>query len=148
METNQIKLLKSKNRCLRELNLISSDFLSRISSSGTTEAEAEHFLPSVELFMQNRKALFKMLFFFDRQLKTNPRTEAETPSSEILEAEKDSKALIQAALITDQKIYELVESRKLELLSALTRAGKSDQVIRKFKSKWVNDSGGRLDGTV
>lgn len=135
-----ISLLKKKNRCLQELCASSNRFLDSLTDLKFDE--------ELNLFLKKREALFRLIQNFDRQLKSAQECQGQVDKTELTMATKESFELIRKCILADQMLFKSIENRKLDLLNELSKTDKSDQTIRKFKSRWVTDSGGRLDGTV
>lgn len=136
-----LNLLQAKNRCLERFLAISLEF----------EKEAmEKGLEGLGLFETRRDSTLKAIELFDRKiteavslLQPKHKTPELVRKLEALLARKNE--LIQQILLADQKVIQQIELGKLEVLKDLASSRKSREVLSKFKSGWVTESGEGID---
>jgi hypothetical protein len=137
-------LLKSKNRCLSQLIVLTEDAL-RASSPGSGTA-IESFLPS---FDRDRSAIFRAIELVDREIsRALPRTQPSPGPAE----RQGLKSLVEEQ---QQLILSLqsLDSRLLENFEAAIQAGQreihqqlqSREKLARFKSQGQSASGEGLD---
>jgi len=141
---NVLKLLQSKNRCLEKFLKYSEEFLSQAEMGD---------LSSINEFQNRREGALKAVLLFDRKItEIIEELSSDEKTNTLIESVKQALAakdeLIQSILITDQKIIAKIEEEKERLLKELSTSDKSMQMVKKFKSKWISESGEKLDGKL
>jgi hypothetical protein len=140
--TEVLGLLRSKNRCLAKFLEASKMFLLENDTLGA--------LPSLDAFELKREAILKAIFLYERKINETTQTlQAKDKTPEFV-------SLVEAALITrdkilaeisvtDNRVLNLVEQEKMRIAKELTSSQKSRELMLKFKSSWVNESGEEID---
>ena len=142
--TDRLKLLTNKNRCLLKFLDKSKSFLSEIKNGDFT---------NLELFQNYRDTILTIMKLYDRKF---GKTTEDEISTEILPAvigaidqlQSSSKELIRLIFETDREIISIMEDEKIRLTSDLTQITRSEQMIRKFKSRWISECGEKLDNQL
>ncbi len=139
-----LKLLQSKNRCLQKFLKCSEDFLA-FSESGD--------LTYIHKFQKQRNSIVKALLLYDIKISEIVKTLSENQkTTSLIDSIKkiliDKEDLVQTILITDQRIIVQIEKEKSRLLKELSTSDKSSQQVKKFRSKWISESGEKLDGKL
>ena len=139
-----LKLLQGKNSYLKKFLNCTEEFL--------PHAESGDF-STLNLFQKRRESALKALQFFDQKisivLSAIPKSE-KTPSlvSAVEKLLETKTQLIHAILSADQKVMATIENEKNRLLKEVTASDKNQQLVKKFKSSWVSESGEQLDGKL
>jgi hypothetical protein len=135
-----LTLLKSKNRCLEKFLSLSEDYLS------TVGPELDDLSP----FQERRDSTLKALELYDRKiadvvagLGPFDRTPELVASVKRELSRKDD--LVHRILAIDLKIIGLIEKAKTDLIQEMAASRKSQEMLGKFKSTWVNEAGTELD---
>jgi len=136
-----LKLLQSKNRCLSRFLDGSRSFL--------LLAEKGDF-SGLQLFQTQREATLKALELYDNKVSDlieNLPSADKTPAliEAVRKAEEQKTELIQSILLTDKKIISKIEEEKDRLQKQLSVTDKNAQLVKKFKSRWISESGEQLD---
>jgi hypothetical protein len=133
-----IKLLRSKNRCLRRLLDLTDRFLN------------ENDLEALSGLQTQRDAIFKGLDLYDRKisealslLTSDRRTPELIATVQAILFEKDS--LIQGIIRKDNELMARIDAKKAQLLEEVAASRKSRDLVGKFKSGWVRESGEEFD---
>jgi hypothetical protein len=139
-----MSLLNAKNRCLERFLAISKEF---------GEKAAESAVEGLEQFQVRRDATLKAIELFDRKISEAARdisSSERTPRLiDAVQAALDRKnELVQQILKADENVIQKIEQSKLDLLKELASSRKSKEVLSKFKSSWVAESGEELDKTL
>jgi hypothetical protein len=134
-------LLQSKNRCLQRFLTLSEDFFSTIQNGD---------LSTLEMFQTRRESTIKALDLYDRkitevisQLLPTERTQALIDGVTRVLEEKDR--LIHRILAADEKIILKIEDEKNRVQRELSSSQKSRDMLKRFKSSWVPESGEEID---
>jgi hypothetical protein len=140
--TEVLGLLRSKNRCLVKFLETSKAFLLSHDTLGT--------LPSLDEFELKREAILKAVFLYERKINEAAETlhsSAKTPEFiAAVEATLAAKDKILAEIsVTDNRVLNLVEQEKMRIAKELTSSQKSRELVQKFKSSWVTESGDEID---
>jgi hypothetical protein len=134
--TEVLGLLRSKNRCLVKFLETSKAFLLSHDTLGT--------LPSLDEFELKREAILKAVFLYERKINEAAETlhsSAKTP--EFIAAVEDK--ILAEISVTDNRVLNLVEQEKMRIAKELTSSQKSRELVQKFKSSWVTESGDEID---
>jgi hypothetical protein len=139
-----IDLLEHKKRCLEKLLNQSEAFLK------TKELESAS---SIQSFCTRRENLLITITLFNRKieectssLQSNEKTESLIQA--VTELLKQEEQLISAILQTSQDILIKIYLEKDRLFKDLILSEKSQKTLDKFKSKWLPESGAKLDGKL
>jgi hypothetical protein len=140
--TQVLGLLRSKNRCLVKFLEASKAFLLSNDTLGV--------LPSLDEFELKREAILKAVFLYERKINEAAETlpsGAKTPEFiAAVEATLAAKDKILAEIsVTDNRVLNLVEQEKMRIAKELTSSQKSRELVQKFKSSWVAESGDEID---
>jgi hypothetical protein len=138
-------LLRSKNRCLLRFLEASKSFLVEAQSQGT--------LPSLSEFETQREAILKAIGLFDRKISDAiPHISKADRTPELIQAVEKALTrkdeIMKDIIIADEKVLRLVEEEKNRITKELVTSQKSRQVLQKFKSSWVNESGEEIDQSL
>jgi hypothetical protein len=139
-----LKLLKTQNRCLEKFRSHSEDFLRK-----ANQGDFSDLTP----FQKHRETILKALSLYDRKLSeliSQLLPSERTPDliatvQKILELKHN---LIHSILVIDQQIINQIEQEKKRLITELSTSDKNNQLVRKFKSKWISEPGETLDGKI
>jgi hypothetical protein len=136
-----VKLLHSKNNCLVNFLNDSKKFLLR-----AQEAD----FSGLQSFHDRREATLKAIGLFDRKIADTIGYLSTVDKSPLLietirRMQDAQDQTIQTILATDQVIIGLIEEEKKQLQKELASTDKSSQLVQKFKSTWINESGEKLD---
>lgn len=139
-----IKLLESQNRCLNQFLKASETFL--------LEAQSGN-LAGLELFQVQRDGILKALQLYDRKITEEASQlgshQLTSPlKTSIQQALNHKKQIVEFIFKVDQAIIEEIEKEKKQLVQELSNSDKNHQLVMKFKSKWVTESGETLDGKI
>ena len=139
-----LKLLQSQVRCLRKLLDYSEEFLLSCS-----DGEFSTFTK----YDQKRAKIFKALELYDHKITEVANTlspeEKTSELIELLKAEALAKnSLIQAIFVKDQKIILAIQNERERLIRLASSSDKNKEMLNKFKSTWVPESGEKLDGRI
>jgi hypothetical protein len=137
-----LSLLRSKNRCLEKFLEASTEFLA--------DAERSDALPDLPSFELRRDAILKAIELYDRKINEAvsllPPGQKPLPLVEAVKVALDSKeALIRRILLVDERILERVEAEKTKVLKEIVSTHKQANLVQKFKSTWMPDSGEEID---
>jgi hypothetical protein len=139
-----VKILESKNRCLKKFLTYSQEFL--------RSAESGDF-STIQKLQDHRESVIKALQLFDRKITST--IQALRPEERTPELMRSVKAIItiegellQSIIETDQQIVSQIEEEKARLLKELSSSDKTAQMVKKFKSTWVSEPGEKLDGKL
>jgi hypothetical protein len=135
-------LLRSKNRCLAKFLEASQAFLLANDTLGT--------LPSLDDFEVKREAILKAIFLYERKVNEAAAIlTAEMKTPEFIAAVEKTLAakdkILAQISVTDNRVLNLVEQEKMRVAKELTSSQKSRELVQKFKSSWVNESGEEID---
>jgi hypothetical protein len=139
-----IQLLESKNRCLNKFLEYSKDFF--------VYAENDD-LSNIQKFQDKREKVIKSFSLYDKKIVdviSQLKPEEKTPFliEQVKALIQIKEEIIQSILTIDQKIIAKIEEEKIRLLQELSSSDKKDQLMKKFKSHWVPESGDKLDGQI
>jgi hypothetical protein len=139
-----LTLLRSKNRCLERFIAISNEFLAQ---AGRGE------FGDLEGFELRRESTLKAIELYDRKISEAVLQLAEGRRTQsLVEAVKDAldrkDALVHEILDIDMRIISLIEQEKNRLLQELSSARRGKDLLGKFKSGWVAESGEELDAKL
>jgi hypothetical protein len=140
--TEVLGLLRSKNRCLAKFLEASKAFLQANDTLGT--------LPSLDDFELKREAILKAIFLYERKINEAAAaltSDTKTPEfiAMVEEALNAKDKILAEISITDNRVLNLVEQEKMRVAKELTSSQKSRELMGKFKSSWVNESGEEID---
>lgn len=151
-------LLRSKNRCLERFLALSSGFLASPDSFGLTPSaltgtQAPSALDALEAFESSRAKLVHALRLFDHKIaeaiSALPRpAQGETWLADARQLLKQGDATIARILELDRQVLERVESAKSALMKEINHSRKSRELVGKFKSEWIPQSGEGLDSKL
>jgi hypothetical protein len=132
-----VRLLESKNRCLKRFLELTEAFLVSARAGDLTDLES---------FQTRREAILKTLSLYDQRItELVSSLEHVDRSSELVESverallEKDR--LVHLIVATDDRIIELIEQERQRIALELTQSQKSHSTLKKFKSSWAPGSG-------
>lgn len=129
-----LSLLRSKNKCLERFLELSKEF------DGTFE--------NLERFETRREATLKAIALYDRKI-AEAATMLTPPFDHLkaaVEAEMARKEkLVHEILDVDLRIIGQIEELKNRLLQEVAVARKGREMLAKFRSTWVAESGEGLD---
>jgi GTP1/Obg family GTP-binding protein len=136
-----LALIQSKTRCLKKFLKISESFLG--------EAQSGDFSRLTE-FHEKRDKMLRAFELYDRkisQIVTSLPQSERTPKliESVKSALVDRDQLLIEVLKVDAKIIEQIEEAKKKILKELAASRKSKQIVQKFKSGWIGESGEELD---
>jgi hypothetical protein len=140
-----VKLLRSKNRCLRTLLELSDEFVKATMHGGFPTVDAA--LPT---YQSQRDGIIKAIELYDRKLNESISTlsPAERTPELIEKLRKDvelSDSLVRGILRKDEEINKRLNDAKLDLLRELTANERNKAIANKFKSGWMPGAGEGLD---
>lgn len=141
---DMLKVLAAQNRCLIRFLNESEDFLEQANAgnlSGLVEFQNQR-----ETIIQGFKLFDKEISQFASDIKEDEKTIELVDGIRAALAEKEKT--IQAILATDEKIIEHIENEKLKLQRESSESEKQNQLFKKYRSKWMNEAGEKLDGKV
>lgn len=139
-----LKLLQSKNRCLKKFYNLSAEFL--------VFAEKKEFA-GLDSFQAQRESIIKALELYDRKiaeevakLDQNCRTPGLVREVEMSLTERD--VLVYDIIKIDSQIMNHIEEEKKNIQAEISANKKNQQTVSKFKSEWVNQSGEEFDSKL
>ena len=92
-----------------------------------------------EILVRNQLTIMKL---YDRKI-------GHPGSSEALDqVKKTYEELIHAIFAIDREIISIIEDEKTRLLADLNQIDRSEQMIKKFKSRWISECGEKLDNQL
>lgn len=149
MQTDLLRLLKNKNRCLEKFLEVSIDFLSDEKIQKRVQ-NPENNLVEIESFEKDREAILKAITIFDQKIeKSVLLIEEKDRTSNLIESVKNLLSyrddLIREIIRVDSKIISSIEEQQLQMKEEITKSKKGKKAISKFKSRWVKDRGKELD---
>ena len=134
-------LLHSKNRCLKRYLGLSQSFLKTAESgdlSGLTE------------FQEQREIILKAIGLYDRKiseavtlLPVEDRTG--TMVAAVRKSMDEREQIVHAIVAIDDEIIILVDREKSKIARELTAHQRSREMVGKFKSAWIRESGEEID---
>ncbi len=137
-----LSLLRSKNRCLEKFLALSREFLdagAQVESLNSFESRRDATLKAIELYDRKLGEAISLITAIDR-----------TP--EMIEGVKRELArkesLVHQILDIDLRIIGKIEEEKNRLLQQVATARKGKEVLSRFKSSWIAESGEELDETL
>lgn len=139
-----LKVLKSKNLCLNNLLTECTKFLNSAQNGD---------LSCLDDFQKKRASTIKALDLYDRKInELIEKLPAADRTPELQQAIKQTQSLkdqLTHSIITlDEEIISLIKEERNRLLKELTSVDRSSQMVKKFKSKWIPESGEKLDGKI
>jgi hypothetical protein len=143
--TDVLGLLRSKNRCLARFLEASQAFLLANETLGS--------LPSLDDFEIKREAILKAILLYERKIN---EVAATLPAgvktamfiAQVEEALAAKDKILAEISVTDNRVLNLVEQEKMRVAKELTSSQKSRELMQKFKSSWVNESGEEIDKSL
>ncbi len=140
MHTDVQALLRSKNRCLSQLILITEETL-RASSTSNALSNLEQLLPR---FDQKRSAVFKAIELVDRELQ---KVES-TPGAGLESLIQEQQQLVKNLQGLDSKLLEAFEAAIQSGQREIHQTLQSREKLNRFKSTPASESGEGLDQTL
>jgi hypothetical protein len=139
-----LKLVKNKNICLMSLLECSEQFYVHAQKDSLT---------MYATYEKKRGRLFKVLSAYDRlidQCATELHlTQLDEHLSIQLRQLMDLQAKVTASLLSlNEKIMNTLEAQKNKLSHELGKSDQQRNLLSKFRSTWIPESGAELDGTV
>jgi hypothetical protein len=139
-----LNLLQSKNRCLGKFLSCSETFLAQVRTGD---------LSQLEPFQNQRDSILKALDLYDRKIselieKLSPQEKTPQFISSVKQIIARDSSLFQSILQIDEQIVTEIEKEKARLTQELSASDKNNQMVKKFKSTWVAESGEMLDGKI
>lgn len=136
-----VKLLESKNRCLKRFLRVSADFLPC--------AELGDF-STLDGFELHRESSIKALELYDAKISETvhsllPEQKTQALIFEIEARLREKEAIVSQIIELDQKIMRCIDAEKSRVGRELTQSRKSGEMVKKFKSAWVPEAGEELD---
>ena len=142
-----LKLLQSQNRCLERLLECTESFLEHSFKLNSRD------FSGLTSFQDQREVFLKAIHLYDRKISEVVSLLSESDKSDIniekiRELIEVKEVLTKKLFDIDQKIITEIENEKCRLAQELSESDKNSQLVKKFKSKWVSESGETLDGTI
>jgi len=139
-----LKVLESRNRCLKKIFEFSDNFLSQLNENDLSDFQA---------FEIWRNSAIKTLSLYDNYINTLTETLSSEEKNEKFKSSlrnmlEISKNYIYYIQTIDEKIIEKIEKEKASLLKSLAAAEQSKKSVAKFRSEIASKSGGQLDGKI
>ena len=139
-----LKLIASRNRCLEKLLHCCNTFI---------ESTKDSHLNKLSSFEMRRSSIFKAITLYDKKISTllisrsidSSFSEIKAHASALL---SHGDTIIKAVFEKDRTILELIENEKNRILGELRDTQKHQSIVSKFKSKWISESGEKLDGRL
>lgn len=146
-----LKLLESENRCLKKFLIVSENYLKI--TQARLNANEEFNFNDLEEFQKKREKSFKSITLHQKKIsELVQRLSATDKTPELIEMIKkiikDRQYLVQILLNNDNSIIESFDEAKNQLNRKLAESERSSQLVQKFKSQWVMESGEQLDGQL
>lgn len=136
-----LRLIGSKNRCLAQFEALSQNYVVLF--------EAGDF-SGLAAFESGRASILKAIDLFDRKISeflnrmpTAHRTPELIRATRELVDEQDR--LLASILKLDERIMSRLERARDATLQELNSSHKSRELMQKFKSSWVSESGEEID---
>jgi Fe2+ transport system protein B len=134
-------LLRSKNKYLSKFLKMSEEFLANANEGNLDE---------LDKLQENREEILKNITRFDRKIeeiaaKLNEAERTETLINTVKLSMLERESLVHKILETDLKLMEHIEAKKNKLIQDLHQNKKSREIVGKFKSSWIAESGEELD---
>ena len=141
------KLLKSKSRCLKKLFDLSQGLLAEVQLGNYADLDQFHL---------RRNAVLKAVQLYDRKVTDSLQqiyslgTFGKIPQFDdtfknlVQEQENEIKRILDS----DRQIILKIEAEKDQLAKELMSTEKKNHMFQRFKSKWVSESGEKLDGKI
>ncbi len=141
---NVLKLLHSKNRCLEKFLGCSQEFIFL-----AEQGDFSH----LDKFHNRREVLMKAFVLYDQKISKTIQTLLPIEkTTELIQSARQAEEikcnLIQAISKVDQKIMLAIQKEQRRLQKELLASEKESQIVKKFKSSWVSESGETLDGKL
>ena len=139
-----LKLLKAKNAYLKKFLICTEDLVPLVESGDFSTLTA---------FQKRRDSILKGIQFFDQKISNallNISETKTTPSliNAVVELVETKTHLIQTIILADQRIMAAIEAEKNRLQKEAIASDRSQQLVKKFRSSWISESGEQLDGKV
>ncbi len=136
-----IALLQAKNRRLERFRDLSMEFAA---SAETGD------LSRLEDFERRRDKTFRAIEFFDVKIsEVIAGLASEQRTSRLIEQVRQemtkNEGLVREILLADQRVIVSIETEKLRITQEVNSSRKHREVVSKFKSTWVTESGEELD---
>ncbi len=139
-----VSLVQSKNRCLEKILTFSETFLSQ---------SIDDDLIALESFQTQRDSIFKAMELYDRKITEMASTlTAEEKTPELLalvRAEMNRKdELTRQLLSIDDQVIQKITAVQHKLVAEISKSKKNKELLGKFKSSWLTESGEEMDTTL
>lgn len=139
-----LRLLKSKNRCLKRFLSYTHDFLKK--------SEPE-LLPQLSFLLAKRETALRILGLYDRKLSKITQNLRHTDQTDefiksLHEIFSEKTTILNEIFKTDLLLTQLIEENIEKTEKELQSSQKSKDTLQKFKSTWIAEAGDALDTTL
>jgi hypothetical protein len=135
-----VALLRSKNKCLERFLSVSAEFLSQVDNGD---------ISGLKRLEERREACLKAVDLYDRKVahavSLLPSGHNPDLADQVRQAMERRHALVDKIVRTDARIVAKIEEIRGRILDELIQARKSKNLLTKFKSAWVTESGEGID---
>lgn len=138
-----LSLLRSKNRCLEKFLETTTEFVAQWEKAGQ--------LGDLTAFQSSRDAILRAIDLYDRKISEAVQeiSSVPHPSSNFVERVRavleQKNRLIQKILLADEPILQKIEAEKSRIRGEIAANLKQSQLVQKFKSTWIPESGEEFD---
>ena len=144
MNSNLIVTLEKRNKCLDLFLEESENFL---------ESTKMGDFSNINQFQEKRESALKGYHLADNALSqaiSSLSQSEKTPEliNSVKKFQDIKNSMIYAIFLIDKEIIENIEKEKTKLLQEINFSEKNKKIFGKFKSKWVSESGEKLDGKI
>lgn len=139
-----LKLLQSQNRSLRKLLTYSQEFLA---------SSWDGSLATLQLYEAKRAVILRAMTLYDHKIEelvSALTPEQKTPAliQEIRSCWVEKDQLCKNILELDRAVMKMIRNEQQRLTKLVADNEKSKNLMNRFKSTWVPESGESLDGKV
>ena len=136
-----IRLLNSKNRCLRKFLGLSREYLARFEKEGYGQLERFH---------KSRDRIIRALDLYDRKIAEcialiPTLTERQAMADQIRPILAERESIVREILSVDEAIILGIEKERQRIAEELGVSRKGIDALGRYKSGWIADSGEGID---
>lgn len=151
---NLLSLLQNKNRCLKKLFELTQSMIGQcvFEENSTNSTTAFHAT------LEKRARMIEALQLYDKKIdlltqslfsQSKPEEIRNTPFGQQLTPYiQEANSLCQSILQVDQQLVQNLERQKTRIVTVLLQSDKQKNLLQKFKSSWVPESGMEIDGIL
>jgi len=137
-----LTLMNNKISYLRRFLEINENFLISIERNHSADFEGLHL---------QRESMIKEVLLLDKKISESVRKlSISDKNNQLIESLKNliytQEKLIKSIFSSDEKIICKIEVEKKKLLKELNDSEREKEIVKKFRSTWIPESGAKLDG--